>query len=255
MSQKHFARIRLVSGVIQSVSIAAAAVCLMTACVSIYRMGGRPFSREAVAEAFGPIALPVYLCLALVIGGFLLDLFLPGDDAKPKAKRQTALILRRLQSKTDLDSGSAELRAAVLAQRTRRATLKKIRTALLILCTVTFLCYGANPDNFHQTEINTSMINAMLELFPSLAVCFIYALFVERHTEASMEKEIELLKQAPPAAAAAEAPAAPAVKISAVRTVILVIGAAFLIYGFFAGGTVDVLTKAINICTECVGLG
>ena len=28
-----------------------------------------------------------------------------------------------------------------------------------------------------------------------------------------------------------------------------------LLYGFFAGGTADVLTKAVNICTECIGLG
>ncbi|MBQ8580085.1 MAG: thioredoxin [Oscillospiraceae bacterium] len=26
-------------------------------------------------------------------------------------------------------------------------------------------------------------------------------------------------------------------------------------YGAAAGGTADVLTKAVNICTECVGLG
>lgn len=28
-----------------------------------------------------------------------------------------------------------------------------------------------------------------------------------------------------------------------------------LVYGFIAGGTADVLAKAVNICTECVGLG
>ena len=34
-----------------------------------------------------------------------------------------------------------------------------------------------------------------------------------------------------------------------------VVGLVILVYGFFAGGTADVLTKAVNICTECVGLG
>jgi len=28
-----------------------------------------------------------------------------------------------------------------------------------------------------------------------------------------------------------------------------------LISGLFAGVTIDVLAKAINICTECIGLG
>ncbi len=40
-----------------------------------------------------------------------------------------------------------------------------------------------------------------------------------------------------------------------IRTVILCLALAALAYGYFTGGTVDVLTKAVNICTECVGLG
>ncbi|MBQ7330725.1 MAG: thioredoxin [Oscillospiraceae bacterium] len=39
------------------------------------------------------------------------------------------------------------------------------------------------------------------------------------------------------------------------RVALLVIGIGVLMYGFLSGGTADVLTKAINICTECVGLG
>ena len=36
---------------------------------------------------------------------------------------------------------------------------------------------------------------------------------------------------------------------------ILAVAVSILIYGYMNGGTADVLTKAINICTECVGLG
>ncbi|MBQ8627442.1 MAG: thioredoxin [Agathobacter sp.] len=39
------------------------------------------------------------------------------------------------------------------------------------------------------------------------------------------------------------------------RCAILAIGVFFLVYGFITGGTADVLAKAINICTECIGLG
>ncbi|MBR4862977.1 MAG: thioredoxin [Oscillospiraceae bacterium] len=39
------------------------------------------------------------------------------------------------------------------------------------------------------------------------------------------------------------------------RYALLVVAVSILVYGYFAGGTNDVLTKAINICTECVGLG
>lgn len=39
------------------------------------------------------------------------------------------------------------------------------------------------------------------------------------------------------------------------RLVILGVAIAVLILGFAIGGYADVLTKAVNICTECIGLG
>ena len=42
----------------------------------------------------------------------------------------------------------------------------------------------------------------------------------------------------------------PALKLAVVSAAVIL-----ALVGFFTGGTVDVLTKAVNICTECVGLG
>ena len=43
--------------------------------------------------------------------------------------------------------------------------------------------------------------------------------------------------------------------IMALRWALVCLAVAVLVYGFCTGGTADVLTKAKNICTECVGLG
>ncbi len=40
-----------------------------------------------------------------------------------------------------------------------------------------------------------------------------------------------------------------------VRICLAVIGAALVVIGIATGGVAGVLTKAVNICTECVGLG
>ncbi|MBR6229225.1 MAG: hypothetical protein IKQ97_05760 [Eubacterium sp.] len=40
-----------------------------------------------------------------------------------------------------------------------------------------------------------------------------------------------------------------------VRCTVLVIAVAFIILGIFNGGADSMLTKAITICTECIGLG
>ncbi|MBO5767765.1 MAG: thioredoxin [Clostridia bacterium] len=39
------------------------------------------------------------------------------------------------------------------------------------------------------------------------------------------------------------------------RISLLIIALFLLVYGYIIGGTADVLTKAVNICTECIGLG
>lgn len=51
------------------------------------------------------------------------------------------------------------------------------------------------------------------------------------------------------------APAKQGTNLLYLRLALLAVGVGIFAYGFFAGGTSDVMTKAVNICTECVGLG
>ena len=88
--------IRLIFGIILSISLIAAGLCLIGACISIYQSGDRPFSRESVALYFSQIAVPVYIALALTIVGFILNFALPAEKAKIKAEKDYAAILRRL---------------------------------------------------------------------------------------------------------------------------------------------------------------
>ena len=42
---------------------------------------------------------------------------------------------------------------------------------------------------------------------------------------------------------------------SKIRLSLLILGIGFIIYGAYRGEVDTVLTKAINICLECVGIG
>lgn len=248
-------RARLIYGIMQSIVLLIAGICLIAACIGIYTSGGDPiYSREKVAQAFSPIAVPVYLCLVLILGGFLMSIGRPGETKKVKAEKNDALILRRLHSKLD-----TPLPDAVLAQQRGRKLHRIITLVLLLAGSVVFLVYALNGDHFHQSEINESMIHAMYWLIPCMAVPFGYAVFTAYFCRRSIRKEIDLMKQATAGIQAGKTAIVPANDpkklLLAVRIAVLVIGIGLLVYGYCAGGTADVETKAVNICTECVGLG
>lgn len=250
-------RIRLIYGILLSASAVVAGICLIAACLGIYHSGGSQiYTPEKVAAAFGPIAGPVYLCLALVIGGFILDFALPSDKKKAKPEKNYAAILNRLMEKRDLENCQSELRQQILAQQKIRKQDAIISYVVLAVCSIGFLLYGANPANFHQSEINGSMVKAVAILLCCLACPFGVALGASFRAKKSLQKEIELVKQIPAGEkkkAVSEKKSINGVLIA--RCVLVCAAVALLIYGFFAGGTADVLTKAVNICTECVGLG
>lgn len=250
--------LRLVYGIVLGVMTVVAGICLIAACISIYRSGGEQiYTAEKVTLAFADISGLVYGWLAMMVLGFILDFALPNTDKKRKPEKNYAAILERLLAKRDLDACCEETKQAILKERSLRRRDSIVSLALLAVCSIGFLIYGANPANFHQSEINGSMVKAVCILFCCLVVPFGFSIFAAYRSKASLNREIELVKTIP----AGEKKTTEAVVSSAsrgvmiARCVLLSAAVVLLVYGFFAGGTADVLTKAINICTECVGLG
>ena len=251
-------RIHFLYGIVLSLFLAVSGILLIGACWSIYNSGERPFSPEAVAAAFRSICIPIYLTLALILCGLVFELFLPSEKKKSPPERQYSNILKNLHRKLDLSGCNHELRTAILRHQKERLAVKIAFAAVTVICSIVFLIYAVNPDHFDDMDINGSMIAAMGWFLPCLALPFGFGLFAHYFGIRSIQKETQLVRQA-----IAESPAqavqnpSPA-KISVgqvVRWGILIIGIGIFFFGLFTGGTVDVLTKAVNICTECVGLG
>ena len=253
MTDNKIHRFHLIYSIGLSAILIISGICLMAACVGIYLSGDQPFSRERVAAAFAPIAVPVLATLGLVIIGFVLDLCLPKDNKKAKSVVQYSMLLHRLQSKANLAQANDQTKTAIFAQRRSRRLHKLITAALLAIGSIVFLVYALQESSFHASEINDSIIRATAVLIPCMAVPFGYGIFTAYHARISAKKEIALLKALPSMAAEPTVQTETAVNIA--RGVLLCAGMALLLYGLFTGGTADVLTKAINICTECVGLG
>ena len=254
--------------VVLSIVIVIAGICLITACLGIYQSGDQPYSREAVATAFAPISFPVYLCLGMIALGFLFEFLSPTETGKNKTPRAYLHMIAQLRLKKDFTVCPNNLQASIEKEEKNRKLHTFLSVIILGICSILFFIYAFNGAHFHQSEINTSMIQAMYRLIPCVAVSFGYGIFTLYYNRASMEREIELLKQVPATDAAkisdnqriakakqAEQQKNNQARITIFRNAFLCFGILILIYGFISGGTADVLTKAINICTECIGLG
>jgi formate-dependent nitrite reductase membrane component NrfD len=147
MTKETKMRILRVYSILLGVVIVIAALCLMAGCLSIYNSGHQPYSPEIVAQTFSKISIPVFLCIGMIILGFVLNFLLSPVDEKKE---------------------------------------KKV---------------------------------------------------------ANITKELS------------EADILEAKRIKVTRYCILGVAILFLVYGLATGGIADVLAKAINICTECIGLG
>ncbi len=252
-------RIHKAYAIIVSLLAIVAGICFIVACCNIYYHGiatdaPQIYTREIVAESFSKIAIPVYLCLATTIGGMILNLVLPIEKAKCKAEKNLPALLQRLQQKVDWEACDLQLRNSLTAQRNLRKQLTTIAAVLLTAGGIVFLVYAANSNNWGSNS-TTGMISAMYVLLGSLTIPFAYILFCNYVCHNSMAAEIALLRQAPKLSEAATPKKGTCRCGTILRIAILVVGAALIVLGACNEGTADILTKAVNICTECVGLG
>ncbi len=140
MTKQNKLNFYIIYRILLSISIVVAGICLICGSLYIY-FSGDGYSRKIVINTFAKISIPIYVCIALIIGSFFV-----GDKSRSKFYK---------------------------------------------------------PKNFNQTK----------------------------------EPVLDFKK------------------LYIVKVVIIIVAITALIFGALAGGFADVLTKAVNICTECIGLG
>ena len=253
MTQNTKKQVRLIYHVLISIALAVAAVLLMIQCVAIY-LDDASFTRETVIAHFAPIAVPVYLCIALVVAGFALSPLLP--PAADSAPDRDAVTLRRLQDKTDLSLCPPALVDAVNKHRRARRCHSIITMVLLAIGIATFLWYVMDKSHFTD-DWNATMVNAMKWLFPCMGVPAAYGVFTAYFFRRSMKEEIAQLRTAPKNSVRAtdKVPAKSEKWMPFVQGGIFAVGVGLVVYGALYNGALDMLWKAINICKECIGIG
>lgn len=248
--------IHIIYSILLSAAIIAAGLCLMAACLQIYQSGGEQIYTPAkVAAAFKPISVPVYICLGLILVSFLLPLFLQPAPGKPPKGKTPAMQLSRLKATRDPHAADENKKAALKKLSRGLCRLYTFCAVACAVCAGVFLTYALNGANFTRdnSQITQSVVASMYVLLPCLTVAFGCGVFTVYRARRNMEKQAALLKQCPPLAEKAVPRTGRLQPV--VGYVVLGLSLGLMLYGLLTGGWQDVLTKAVNICTECVGLG
>lgn len=263
MSQEKLRKLHLVYGIVLSCLVIVTGICFIVSCVLIYRSGARPFTRESISTYFMSIIVPVILCIAGIIGGMVLSFF---SLEKPKLKGiiDTGIVLNKMSAKIDISKCNEPAKEKIKKERKLRLFTNIFCIDAILVCTVISLIYALNKNNFPAVDINGEMVDAMLFIVPCVIVGLgaIYAMVLI--CNASMARELNLVKQALKDNRQQSAISGQQTTINeqsnekillGTRLTLLVLAVTFIIIGIFNGGMADVLQKAINICTECIGLG
>jgi len=257
MPQDKVKRIHLIYGIIASVLIIALGVALIVACRGIYTSGPRPYTRAAIGGKLKDMAVLLILNLSAIIGGIVLNIALPLPHVKTKAVRDELITMKKLAAKAGTPNDAQK---QYLDREQRNRWLYRVLTAGFfggLMGRPAF--YLLNRANFPAVDPTAEIMAAAVIVLPPALIGLLFCYICSELTKKSILKETELYKQiiaegnkaAPQATANTDKP----VLLKTVRFAILAVALVFIVVGIFNGSADDVLTKAIKICTECIGLG
>ncbi|MBQ8161893.1 MAG: hypothetical protein IJ083_14270 [Clostridia bacterium] len=224
------------------------AICLSLAwtCVSMYvgRGSQKPFQMAEVTERLRAM-LPLFLVWVLLLFVCLIAGAGGETDRRGQIGAPDMYLMQRKQSALALpESAQAE------EGRRRRST--RITQLLLAILFLPFLLWMMG-DEALSLDFERTMGRLMLYLSPVAMLALMVLMVHERKRQESIRKECEILRSGSKKGTRQQA--ARTDHTSVIRLILALLGILFTVLGVMNGGMRDVMVKAIQICTECIGLG
>lgn len=223
--------------------------------------GNDGYSRELCGKYLGQILIVIILWVLLIIAGYIY--FYIRDNEKKILSKTTNMTklnsLLRITPDFTNENLSKEYEL-IKKEEKKRKIAKIINLCVLVICAIMGLCYLLNIKHFESTgNVINQAANMALYLLPWVIIAFVSFLLTTLYEEKSAKITIELVKLVIKADGRKISNYIEnknkKLAINIARGVIIAIAVIFIIVGINNGGAKDVLHKAINICTECIGLG
>ena len=225
----------------------------------IYFFNDKTFNREICGQYILEILPVILLWIGLIIGSFI---YFNITNFKYKNISKISNVART----NNLKRICPEISDVEINKKLNKIE-KSNKIASIILITVILISslmglgYLLNIKHFEPNEINNSYIEQAgkmsLHLMPwviiSLGTFILYAIHIEKQAKHTNDILLEVIKTNGKVTYK-EIKQNNILKTIA-QCLILTISVVFIVIGVINGGAADVLQKAVNICTECIGLG
>ncbi len=196
MSQKIIRRIHRWYGVMLSILLVAVGVCLMVACVSIYKSGESPFTRESIGAHFAQIAVLVYVTVAGVAGGVVLSVVLPTEMPRTTPARSASSLLKTLTAKLSAMPVDEATRTAIRRERRLRRGVYLTATVVCVAAAVLLLVWCMDRTHFSVVTLQADIVAAAVRLLACTVVVFGCCAAATYLCEASVKRETAQVKAA-----------------------------------------------------------
>ncbi len=262
-------KIKLIYGIVVSLLLVASGISLIVSCVSIYKRGGSPFSRESVTEAFSHISALIYVLLILLVLGAVMMIIFPDDKKKLKGVRDLDVSYRKLEEKIDMTVSDARIKLLFASAKMRKA-LRVCAIAVCVACLALACCMtlliilGSDIKNANETVTKCATVSLLIMTL-ALLIGFSCRILTDISLKRSIDTakgiiaEREYLANGDVLAAKKErkqrAVRRGARALLYTKIAIVAVGAFLIIMGLCGDGAKGTFEKAIRICTECIGLG
>ena len=276
-TEKKSQSVRSVLGVCLTIWTIAVGIMFIVQIWALFRATDvKPYSVESVSKHFANVAVPFGVWIAMVALSGVLAWAFPDVEEKPKAFVSVAKTLTRLKGRLPENAeGMVELKR----KNAMRTVAWAVSFAMCAVSAVIAWKYLMNKEYvgeltskfFQEHVIAEKLLKISTWVFASLCTC-VCALIYQSY---SLNKELSMVKQMVADSAkrgekstAKETKVGLCDKVSAklafletdrvkniTRIVLAVGGVALVVIGIFNGGMAAILEKAINICTQCIGLG
>ena len=278
MTKEKAAKLRFVYGICLSLFSVFVGVLFIVQTWSIYRSAPQsPYTVENITAHFKQIAIPVWLWVAALFGNILLAIAFPEEEKRSKAHTDIKVALDKAKKQVETLKKEGD---AISTIQEKEEEFRKIvscvcfwivlEIAVIALLILFGVCYKPliETEFFSRHDgVADKLVQCVLLSVLALSVVCVAAMLNRdsrvRERKCYQEEMVKALK-AKKEGKSVEDKKLASVKMEkktgmkgvwVTRGVLLTVAVAFIVLGIFNGGMQDVLLKAINICTQCIGLG